>query len=62
MIGRARSVAVVGLRAVDVAVEAHVGAGLPGFAIIGSSGSAAREAAHRVRTALSCLGVSLPNR
>lgn len=62
MVASARSVAVVGLRAVIVTVEAHVGAGLPGFHIIGSSGSAAREAADRVRTALASLGVFLPSR
>ncbi|CAN5192074.1 YifB family Mg chelatase-like AAA ATPase [soil metagenome] len=62
MVATARSVAVVGLRAVTVTVEAHVGPGLPGFHIIGSSGSAAREAADRVRTALASLGVFLPSR
>ncbi|MBW3602485.1 MAG: YifB family Mg chelatase-like AAA ATPase [Actinobacteria bacterium] len=62
MVATARSVAVVGLRAVNVTVEAHVGAGLPGFHVIGSSGSAARESADRVRTALASLGVFLPSR
>jgi hypothetical protein len=33
--GQAHSVALVGLRAVRVAVEAHVGSGLPGVSIIG---------------------------
>ncbi|HVL99992.1 MAG TPA: YifB family Mg chelatase-like AAA ATPase [Egibacteraceae bacterium] len=55
--GRARSVAVVGLDAVPVAIEAHVGGGLPGMTVIGSSGPAAREAVHRVRTALSAAGL-----
>lgn len=53
LLGRTRSVAVVGLEAVAVTIEAHVGGGLPGLTVIGSSGSAAREAVHRVRTALS---------
>lgn len=61
-VGRARTVAVVGLRAVVVTVEAHVGAGLPLFTVIGSSGSAARQAADRVRTALGAIGVTLPSR
>ncbi|MEX0659671.1 MAG: YifB family Mg chelatase-like AAA ATPase [Egibacteraceae bacterium] len=52
LLGRTRSVAVVGLEAVAVTIEAHVGSGLPGLTVIGSSGSAAREAVHRVRTAL----------
>jgi len=62
MIGRARTVAVIGLRAVAVAVEAHVGPGLPSFCVIGSSGTAAHEAALRVRTSLTDLGVALPAR
>lgn len=61
-VGRARSVAVLGLRAVAVTVEAHVGGGLPGFALIGTSGSAAGEAAHRVKTALAATGVTVPSR
>jgi magnesium chelatase family protein len=60
MVGRARTVAVVGLQARAVTVEAFVGSGLPSFSVIGSSGTAAREAAQRVRTALAQLGVSLP--
>lgn len=61
-VGRARSVAVVGLRAVAVTVEAAVGPGLPGFSVIGSSGSAAYQAADRVKTALAAIGVTLPAR
>jgi len=61
-IGRARTAAVVGLRAVTVTVEAHVGPGLPGFHVIGASGTAAGQAADRVRTALGAIGVSLPSR
>jgi magnesium chelatase family protein len=62
MVGRARTVAVVGLEAVAVTVEAHVGMGLPGFHVIGSSGTAARESADRVKTALAAVGVTMPNR
>ncbi|HUH07936.1 MAG TPA: magnesium chelatase domain-containing protein, partial [Egibacteraceae bacterium] len=60
-VGRARSVAVVGLDPVTVTVEAHLGSGLPGLHIIGSSGTAAGQAADRVRTALGAIGVTLPN-
>lgn len=60
MIGRARTVALVGLRPVPVTVEAHLGAGLPGLAIIGSSGTAAREAAQRVRVALAASDQPVP--
>lgn len=55
-VGRVQSVAVVGLDAVGVTVEAHVGQGLPGFHVIGSSGTAARQAADRVRLALGTVG------
>lgn len=60
MVGRARTVAVVGLQAVPVTVEAHMGNGLPGFHVIGSSGAAAGQAADRVRTALSADGAPAP--
>ncbi|MPZ73981.1 MAG: YifB family Mg chelatase-like AAA ATPase [Nitriliruptorales bacterium] len=62
MVGRASTVAVVGLEAVPVTVEAHAGNGLPGFHVIGSSGVAAGQAAERVRTALSAAGVQVPSR
>jgi magnesium chelatase family protein len=62
MVARARSVAVVGLQAVPVTVEAHVAGGLPGLHVIGSSGTAAREAADRVRIALATAQVTMPNR
>ncbi|HEY8340658.1 MAG TPA: YifB family Mg chelatase-like AAA ATPase, partial [Egibacteraceae bacterium] len=59
-VGRVQTVAVVGLTAVPVTVEAAVGPGLPGFSVIGSSGSAAAQAADRVRAALGATGVRLP--
>jgi magnesium chelatase family protein len=62
MVARARTVALVGLEPALVTVEAHYGAGLPGLHVLGASGTAAREAADRVRTALQAAGVSLPLR
>jgi magnesium chelatase family protein len=59
MVGAVHTTAVVGLEPVPVTVEAHVGAGLPGLHVIGASGSAAREAADRVRTALATVAVRL---
>lgn len=61
-VGRARTVAVVGLAPVAVTVEAHVGAGLPGLQVIGSSGTAGRQAAERVRTALVAIGSAVGGR
>lgn len=61
-VGTARSAAVIGLRAVDVTVEVSVSAGLPGFAVIGVTGTAGRQAADRVRAALAATGIRLPPR
>jgi magnesium chelatase family protein len=47
---------------VPVTVEAHAGNGLPGFHVIGSAGSAARQAAERVRTALLAAGAEVGSR
>ncbi len=61
-LGSARSVALVGLDAVPLTVEAHVGPGLPGLHVIGASGAAAGHSANRVRTALAAAGCPLPHR
>ncbi|CAN5813819.1 YifB family Mg chelatase-like AAA ATPase [soil metagenome] len=61
-VGVARSAALVGLRAVTVTVEVSVSAGLPGFSLIGTTGTAGRQAADRVRAALHATGVKLPSR
>lgn len=62
MVGRAHTVAVVGLTPIPVAVEAHVGSGLPTWSVIGSSGGGASQAADRVRTALAALKITASNR
>jgi magnesium chelatase family protein len=62
VVGRARSAAVVGLAALEVNVEVSMSAGLPAFTVIGTLGSAARQAADRVRAALTATGVRLPAR
>lgn len=61
-LGRAHSVALVGLDAVPLVVEAHVGSGLPGLHIIGANGAVAGHAANRVRTAMAAAGCALPPR
>lgn len=61
-VGVARSAAVIGLQAVEVTVEVSMSAGLPGFAVIGATGAAGRQAADRVRAALAAMGVRLPPR
>jgi magnesium chelatase family protein len=62
VVGAARSAAVVGLRGVQITVEVSISAGLPGFAVIGATGAAGRQAADRVRAALAATGVRLPPR
>lgn len=54
------SAAIHGLEAVPVRVEVDVSSGLPGFSMVGSPGSQAREAQDRVRTALHNAGISMP--
>ena len=61
-IGVAKSVALQGLVATPVTVEAHVGVGLPGFTAIGGGGPAFRQAADRVRAALGAVGQSVIQR
>jgi len=58
-IGRARSVALAGVDAVEVQVEAHVGPGLPGLQVIGAASGP--DIAQRARVALQRLGVRLPS-
>ena len=62
MVGVARTLAQVGLDSVPVRVEAHLGNGLPGFHVIGSSGVAAGQGPERVRTALTAAGINVPSR
>ncbi|MBW3606015.1 MAG: YifB family Mg chelatase-like AAA ATPase [Actinobacteria bacterium] len=62
VVGVARSVALVGLRAVDVTVEVSISAGLPCFSLIGTTGTAGRQAGERVRAALHATGIRLPSR
>jgi len=45
-----------------VAVEVHIGAGLPGFSVVGLPDEACREARDRVRAALLSSGYEWPNR
>jgi magnesium chelatase family protein len=60
VVGRARTVAVIGLDTIPVTVEAQIGSGLPGFHVIGASGGRT-QAAERVRAALTCAGVTVGN-
>ncbi|MBM3729810.1 MAG: YifB family Mg chelatase-like AAA ATPase [Actinobacteria bacterium] len=51
-----------GIQGAPVSVEVHIGAGLPGFSVVGLPDEACREARDRVRAALLSSGFEWPNR
>lgn len=61
-VGRARTVALVGLDAVPVEVECDIASGLPAFHVVGLPDAAVREARDRVRAAVVNSGFSFPAR
>ncbi len=61
-LGTARSIALQGLVATDVTVEAHVGNGLPGFTLLGGRGTPFAQAADRAKAALAAVGIGLSTR
>ncbi|MGH2681871.1 MAG: YifB family Mg chelatase-like AAA ATPase [Actinomycetota bacterium] len=62
MYARANAVAVVGIRGYPVAVEAHVGRGLPALYLTGLPGAAVQDARERVRPAVENSGLEWPLR
>ncbi|CAA9452816.1 MAG: MG(2+) CHELATASE FAMILY PROTEIN / ComM-related protein [uncultured Rubrobacteraceae bacterium] len=59
---RVRSLSLFGIDALPVEVEVDVGAGLPGFSIVGLPDTAVQEARERVRVAISNSGYKFPTR
>ncbi len=59
-VARAYSATVVGLDGVPVVVECAVGAGLPGFTLVGLPDAAVKESRERIRSALRHVGFPLP--
>jgi len=57
-----RSRALLGVEAVEVAVEVHVANGLPGFNLVGLADTEVRESRERVRSALQSSGFDFPAR
>lgn len=51
-----------GIEGAPVSVEVHIGAGLPGFSVVGLPDEACRESRDRVRAALLSSGFEWPNR
>ncbi len=60
MFATVTSCAVVGVEPWPISVEAHVGGGRPGFAIVGLPDAAVREAKERVRAAFAASGFGFP--
>ncbi len=59
---RIRSLSLFGIDALPVEVEVDVGAGLPGFSIVGLPDTAVQEARERVRVAISNSGYKFPTK
>ncbi len=59
---RVRSLSLVGVDALPVEVEVDVGAGLPGFSIVGLPDAAVQEARERVKVAISNSGYKFPTK
>ena len=59
---RVRSLALLGVDALPIEVEVDVGAGLPGFSIVGLPDAAVQEARERVRVAISNSGYKFPTK
>jgi magnesium chelatase family protein len=62
MLASTSSATVLGADGLGVTVEAHVGAGLPGFTIVGLPDASCREVRDRARAATLCSGLVWPNR
>lgn len=60
MIAKIKTVSFMGLDAVEVKVEVHIGNGLPFFTIVGLPDKNISEAKERIRAVFNVIGVSLP--
>ncbi|MBC6497336.1 MAG: YifB family Mg chelatase-like AAA ATPase [Alphaproteobacteria bacterium GM7ARS4] len=62
MVARATTVAFLGLNTHKVDVQAHMGAGMPSFQIVGLPDKGVDESRERVRSALQSIGIALPSK
>lgn len=60
-LGRTRGVALVGVGGALVDIEAHIGSGVPGFALGGLPDTACRQSGDRIKAASSTSGRPIPN-
>ncbi len=61
-VARSSAIALIGMRGEVVEIEADLGAGMPGFNLIGLPDTALGEARERVRSAAANSGCDLPGR
>lgn len=61
-LGRSRSIGLVGLEGHRVDIETHLAQGLPAFTIVGLPDASLSEARDRVRAAITCTGLALPQK
>ncbi len=62
MVARIRTVAFLGIDALDVEAQVTIAAGLPAFIVVGLPDKAVAESRERVRAALTSMGLALPAR
>ncbi len=62
MVARIKTVAFMGIDAVEVEVQVQIAAGMPVFAVVGLPDKAVAESRERVRAAISSMGLALPAR
>src|SRR2546428_9725765 len=62
MYGRVFGVAIVGVRGYLLAVEAHIGRGLPSLTMTGLPGASVQDARERIRPAVESAGLQWPLR
>src|SRR3546814_4129343 len=60
MVARVATVAFQGIDVLGVDVQVQIGAGMPGFALVGLPDKAVGESRERVRAALGAIGLALP--
>ena len=60
MVARVATVAFQGIEVLEVDVQVQIGAGMPGFALVGLPDKAVGESRERVRAALGAIGLALP--
>lgn len=62
MVARIKTVAFVGVEAIDIDIQVRLSSGLPSFQIVGLADKAVGESRDRIRNAIKSLGLSMPSK